>query len=202
MESQTVSLFQSINELPLSNFITCLVDNNLNALVKSGLPTSEVLQDTWIDILAEYSDCIGTNENKMFLSIYKELIVLDAKLKIIDSCADVLSGTHEDSIAKMLNELCKTNYKFLGENRIKELQSCLNRSKSLKIAFDLKMIQFEAIREKQNKGEKPSRKYFISILIFLSNHAKYAITDSISVAEYCERVRLYNSYCEQTKSVK
>ena len=202
MDEQSISLYRSINELPLSNFKTCLVDNNLNALIKSGLPDGDTLQDVWIDILAEYSDAIGSNENKMFLSIYKDVIILDSKLKIIHSCVAVLEGSWEESIATMLNELCKTNYKFEGEDRIKELQSCLNRSKSLKISFDLKLIQFDAIRVKVQTGEKPTHEYFISMLIFLSNHAKYSITDSITVREYCERVRLYTKYCEQIKPTK
>lgn len=200
MESQTVSLYQSITELPLSNFITCLVDNNLLALCKNGvIPKQEQLNDVWIDILQEYTDAIGNNESKMSLSIYKELIVLDSKLKIVHACIAVLEGDYEESIATMLNEICRTNYNFQGETKIKELKSCLNRSKSIKIAFDLKMMQFEGLREKINNDEKPTRKHFTSVLIFLSNHAKYNISDSITVLEYCERLKQYNYYCQQTK---
>lgn len=200
MESQTVSLYQSIDDLPLSNFITCLVDNNLNALVKSGLPSSDQLQSKWMEILTDYTDAIGSNENKMSLSIYKECIALDCKLKIVHACVTVLEGDYEETLAMMLNQLCKCNYSYQGENKIKELKSALARSKSIKIALDMKLLDFEGMREKQTKNDnKPTRKYFISVLIFLSNHAKYAITDTISVAEYCERVRQYNIFCEQSK---
>ncbi|MBP9845834.1 MAG: hypothetical protein KBD43_07265 [Saprospiraceae bacterium] len=195
-----MSLYQSINELPLSNFITCLVDNNLLALCKNGsIPTQEQLNEVWVDILQEYTDNIGNNESKMSLSIYKQLIVLDSKLKIVHACIAVLEGDYEESIATMLNEICNTKYNFQGETKIKELKSCLNRSKSIKIAFDLKMMEFEGLREKQNNEEKPSRKHFTSVLIFLSNHAKYNIPDSVTVLEYCERVKQYNYYCQQVK---
>jgi hypothetical protein len=199
MAEQITSLYRSIDELPLRNFITCMVDDNLNALIKSGVASPEQLQDLWNEILSDYTDAVGNNENKLMLSNYKQLILLDAKLSIIETCIAILEKTYDETLANTLNELCGTKYKFQGENLQKELKSCFTRSRSIKIAFDLKMADFEAIRKKQINNERPTRKYFMSILIFLSNHAKYQITDEITVAEYCERLRLYNQHCESLK---
>lgn len=203
-ESPAFSLYRGIDEIPLRDFIEYLIDGNIIKLVKSGIPPDYLsLHERWLEILIDYNDSMGTSEIKLILTVSKEIAVLEYKLKMIHAAIAVMEHNYDQTLADFLNSICVTKYQF-KEDKIKELKSCLNRSKSFKISLDLKRAQYAGILEKQNasEGEKPTRKFFIGVLILLSNHAKYAITDSITVAEYCERVKQYNQYCEQLKKAK
>jgi hypothetical protein len=70
------------------------------------------------------------------------------------------------------------------------LQVWRNMSASIKMARDLKRIQYDAIKEKKKtQGQKPDRTYFQTTLLNLSDYAQYPVTDQISTFEFCERFR-------------
>lgn len=195
----STKLYQHINELPLSRFIECLVDNNLKVLIISGVPEEDVLNEAWANIYEQYVEAIGDSENKMYLRLLKDIAKLDNKLKIIELIVKVLATPYRDNSAQELimelNKLCNTNFKF---NDPSELQRCINRSKSIKIQLELKMAQFKEMQNKMESHNKmPTREYFLSILITLSDYSKYEITDSITVYSFCERMKRFKHYCEQ-----
>lgn len=217
-----LSLYQSISTLPLSKFIECTVDNNLYALIISGAPSDfTLLQIAWANISQEYSEALGSNEYKLFTSLYKEVSLLKIEYESIHILVDSLRSIQEyillnnyqvtdeiisiqQSLCKHLNDTMRTSCRFNNMDDAsyqEELNKCIRRSKSLKIKLDLKLLAFEAIQKKNNNtGEKMDRKYFDSILITISDFAKYEIGENITVSKYCERIKRYNQYCESLKS--
>lgn len=208
----------SLNDLPLNKFIDCIVDNNLSALIISHgeeLPSSEELSAAWDNILAEYAELTGTSEYRMFCELYKEVEILKITLTQISVLAargnaetgemqGILRMTYDEYFADELNKLLKTKCRFNWNDQKSyhaELDKCVNRGKAFKIKYDLKKMQFEAIEKKNlgKKGERPTRQYFTSILVTLSDHAKYRIEETIKMPEYCERIRRFAEYCEVQK---
>ena len=47
---QAVKIYTSCYDTPMSAFISCVVDENYNALVVSGNPTPEQIQSAWYGI--------------------------------------------------------------------------------------------------------------------------------------------------------
>ncbi len=204
-EKTEYNMYQGIDDIPLYIFIDCLVDNNTTRLVKSGaIPDALDLHERWLNILIDYNDAVGNNETKLMLQISKEISVLECKLKYIHAAITVLEFDYNEDLAIFLNLVCNTRYSFNDGNKIKDLKSCLNRSKQFKIQLDLKKLRYAGILDKQDKGEKstPTRAFFTGALIAISNHAKFHITDMITVREYCERLKQYNAYYEQLKLAK
>lgn len=198
--------YRSIFHLPLGRFIDVAVDNNLSSLIIQGFPSQIELQLAWEDIKVEYSDALGDSENRLFLSLNKEVAILSLTLKQIEILIELLSEIYYPQFADELNKLLRINYQFNPDNvedYRKKLKSCYNRSRSIKIEIDLKTMRLRALEEKHGSSKAPyTRKYFQSVLITISDHAKYQIQDSITVSEYCERLRRFNDYCEQMKSIK
>lgn len=209
-----ISYHQTIDELPLNRFIDCMVDNNLSALIISGLPTIQQLQSAWENIFSDYIERIGTNEYRIYVALYKEINLLKVTIDQINIIAQrgdeandmkpgILRLMYSEYFANELNILLKTtcrfNYKDFKSYHA-ELDKCINRSKAFKIKLDLKLMNFEAI-EKKNKGNtgKADRQYFVSILVTLSDYAKYQIADNIKMSEYCERLKRFNMACENQK---
>lgn len=208
--------YQTIHELPLNKFIDCIVDNNLSALTISGFPAPEQLAIAWDYILSQYSELIGTQEYKMYKILYCEVenlkITLNQIAIILGGNVITESGTekvkgflnigYHEYFATEVNDLLKTNYKFNWDDQKsyqEDIKKGLSRSKALKIKLDLKNLQFKAIEKKNNAkpGVKMDRAYFTSILITLSNFAKFRIDSSVTMDEYCLRIKEHNDYCQQ-----
>jgi hypothetical protein len=193
MESQIVSLYQSINELPLSNFITCLVDNNLNALAKSGLPTSEQLSDAWNIIYSEYSDQMSDNEGKLYIKLYKEITAITIDIATVNKCLEVLQNYRVKQFEDMLQAVLRTSFIFDASNPEQYdslLIKCEKRSRSLHIAYDLKTIEFKEIQKKFEKGTQPTREYFLSTLNIL--RLKYhEVSLQLTVFEFIDMIKNY-----------
>jgi hypothetical protein len=190
--------YSSIAELPLRNFINVLVDDNIYALLIDGEADLITLQEAWSEILQEYQQSIGDSEHQMYTLLYKELKLLEIDYTIVTELVPVLQLVYRQKFADELNKILETSFEFDWDNQEKyqqELQRCLNRNKAIKIQLELKRKEFEEI-EKKNKYEhkKPSREYFLSVLINLSNYAKYQITDQITTFEFCQRVKQLNQY--------
>jgi hypothetical protein len=209
MEQNTTATFHhTLNDLPLSRFIDCLVDNNLSSLIISGFPNPTELQGAWADILAEYADVTGQHEYSMYKNLYKDTAVIKINLDLINAAVGILREIYSEYFETELGILLniKLNLDWNDQEKYQhELTRCLNRSKSLKIKYDLKMMEFEALKkrhEQKNTGEKIDRLYFTKILIALSNHAKYQISETIKMGEYCLRLKEYNDYCDYLNRTK
>lgn len=198
--------YKSINELPLSRFIDCLVDNNLFALIISGEPEKDLLEAVWEEILFDYNEAIGDNESKMYFQLFKEVHLLLITMKEIEMNIQILSFEYDKKYADNLNALLETDFAFDfsdQEKYHKELSRCKNRSKGIFIQYEIKNTQFEALKKKNdNKDFKVNREYFQNILITLSDHAKYEIKDNITVYQFCERIKRFGQFIKTIEKRK
>jgi hypothetical protein len=199
-----VKYYNNIVDLPLNKFIDCLVDKNLYAIVISGEPDKEQLRQAWENILMEYNDAMGDGEDKMYWQMFKDVEVLRITMKEIDIDIQILSLQYDKKYADDLNNLLDSDFAFDTSDMEKyhnELKRCGNRSKGILIQYELKKGQFEEIKKKNEETNfKVSREYFQSILITLSDHAKYEITDKIPVFQFCERVKRFGQYIKSIES--
>lgn len=189
------SWYRTIHQLPLCKFIECAVDGNLAALITSGLPSEDQLLLAWAGIYEQYADVMGDNDHKRLTTLFKEITTLSIEYRQIHCLIEVLTNHRYPPFERRLNMLLYTNFKF-AENRQKELDTCRRLSKSILVKVDLKTAQQEALKLKLSTGNKPTREYFFTWLINLSDHAGYQVTDTITVFEFCERVKRYNKFIE------
>lgn len=207
------SIFQNIHELPLHRFIDCL-EENYSSLIKPGTgwikPTEKELFAAWTAILAEYSEAVGTAEYKVYVSLYKEISIYAITLEQIHFCVILLRSVYSKYFADQLNKILKTKCVFNILDRKTyddELNKCERLAKGIKLRMDLKESQFKAIKDKyEGEADKEennnTRAFFSSMLVTLSDLAKYHITDHIMVGEYTERIKRYNKHVEQLNSKK
>lgn len=193
--TQSAKWYQSITELPLCKFIECTVDGNLAALITGGLPAEEQLLLAWADINEQYADAMGDNDHKLINKLFKDITILAIDYGQIQALIEVLRNHRYNPLEERLNSLLYTNFKF-ADNRQKELDTCYRLSKSILVKIDLKTAQQEALKAKQVNGNKPTREYFFFWLINLSDHARYPVPDTITVFEFCERIKRFNKFIE------
>jgi alpha-amylase/alpha-mannosidase (GH57 family) len=183
-----------------------MVDGNFRALIKEGNPPASALITTWANIQQEYVDAIGDNEHRLYVKLYSQVAILGANIECIALIIKALRRGYYEGLVIELNKMLKTNFKFDWNNQVeyqKNLNRCENRAKSLKIELTLKVASLEKLQEKQTKKSyKPTHEYFQSILITLSDHAKFQIQDNISVFAFCERMKRYNKSTDNLQKNK
>jgi hypothetical protein len=223
MENNQLKIYSEVTTLPLRRFIQVVVDGNMAALVISGVPTAEdtpMLQAAWQTIYTQYIDLLGDGAQQVYLQALKAVAILKINIQLANSFVEVLTKIQPvqveadradqfngqvREIESKLNKLLGTNFQFNRQDPeayLKLLKGCSNRAKAFKIDLDLKEIHLKALdakREAENGDENKgySRAYFQSMLITISDHAKYEITDDITVFQFCERIRRYNSLIEK-----
>lgn len=183
-----------------------LVDGNLKALVIDGQPDQEDILKAWKVIQEEYIEAIGEKELMMERALYIEIITLEANFFLARLAIEQMQLSYHPGFARHLNAILKTNFQFDPNDPEKYyalLKNCYNRTGGIKIDLDLKKIQYAAIEEKyKEKGESQpyTREYFQTMLITLSDFVQYQLHDTITVFEYCDRIRRLQKYNEQVKA--
>jgi hypothetical protein len=193
--------YQDITLLPLSKFIEVVVDDNYSALIIAGFPSQLELQMAWSAIKQQYAEEMGDSETVLYVSLYRELTVLAINMAQVEKIIKVLRRFYKQSLGDMLNDILNSDFKFDYEDTEayhKMLDICSNMAKGFKIDFDLKSIHFKSIQEKNADAESTyTRPYFQNILITISDYARYPIQESITVYEFCTRVKRYNAVCKE-----
>ncbi len=196
--------YSSIHQLPLNRFIDCMVDDNLHALVISGDPNMSLVAEAWNDIREQYSLCIGNSQVSNYVKRLNEINQLKANIDMIYELIQVLRHRYVKRFADRLNDLLFTEFVFDISNLTeydKLLNGCYNRTAGLKMRLDMLIINFKAIQEaNQVNYKKPTREYFLSMLVTLSDFAQFMIPDTITVFEFCERIKRANEKNEIIKN--
>lgn len=195
--------YRSITELPLSCFIRVVVDENLHAIVISGNPDDMDLLHTWGDIQMQYADAMKDNEHKLMISLSREVQKLSITIDQIHIALDNLKHRYVKEFADRVNKWLQSSFKFdyhIPGDYDNDIERAYRRTKGLKLDLDLKLMAYDAMKTKFASSDKKfTREYFQGILITLSDHVKFPVTDSITVFEYCDRVRRLNEHIDYLK---
>ncbi len=180
------------------------VDGNIYAFIKHGTPPEKDLVETEQRLRLQYADAIGNSEYKMYYSLLAEITDKEITLVQIESLITALRSVYCDSFINSLNRLLSNANLVLDvskpEQYDKTLDRALRRSRSIKMAIDLKKLTIEKLETKYNQwGSKATREHYYGLLIELSNDAGFHLTESISVFEMCDRLKRYNKKTETLK---
>jgi hypothetical protein len=181
-----------------------MVDNDLPKLIieqGDNPPTAEELKLLWEDIVFQYNDALTDVSQGQMKTLYRQYYEAKVKHDLILKYIELLNNWYVEKWAKELNRLLGTRFVFdpsQKEDYDKLLDRCFNRSKGQMLQVELLHSQLDALTKKMNTGDKPTRDYFYGLLISLSDHAEYQITDQVMTWEVCERMNRLQKYIKQT----
>lgn len=197
--SPSWSIYRSITEIPLSRWIDLTVDGYLRALVREGEPPEAETAAAYEDLRIQYADAMGDGEYRLYCDLIKEVTRLQIKLAQIENLIEVSREAFHPVIGQQIGRLLNRRFTWT-ENRAeidKNLDLAWRSSRSIKIHIDLKSARLEALRSKyEGGGGAITREYYMSLLISLSDEAGFQLPDTISVWEFCERIRRANKRAE------
>jgi hypothetical protein len=175
------------------------------SLVITGQPKMEELLEAWDKIKLQYTDLIKDHEYRYYISHFNELSRIEITYNQIINAIEELKKYYAKPIADCVNRWLKSSFQFnvnLPDDYDNDLKRAKRRTGGLKIEMDLKRMTLEGLQKRFGERKGMSRESFQSVLIALSDHVKYPITENITVYEYCVRVQRLNQYIETIKLKK
>ncbi len=186
--SSSLTLYRSIDTLPLDRFITCICDQDLLALVISGKPTPEELISAWNEIYDQYVIAVNDKEQQYILRLTKEINCLEFDYKLIGLCVTRLEIEHSDEVLGILKKLVPSNIKFNPadiEQYKKDLSLIISKSKRMIVEIENK--RGELGRLAPEKGERITRSEFDKMVVRASKYMQNRIDKKLTtVSEFVQ----------------
>lgn len=199
--SSPSALYHSCSELPLDRFITCIVDNNIRAIIKHGEPAQEDIVEAWANIYAEYIDLNKDNEGAYLRDLQKSIVLLKSELEIIDSIFVSLSMVYSRKLHEHLEKEYEIYVTFTGDTQkdIKTLESARNSLAPMRLELETKEKEYEEYI-KSRSNDTITRDYFNRMLRALArfNRVVTIRAKDITVEEF---IYMIQDLIESTKKI-
>ena len=185
---QAVKLYTSCYDTPMSAFISCVVDENYNALVVSGNPTPEQIQSAWDGIYEQYSELSKNTVYSEYVQRLKEHTIVLHQINGLTAGLTALRFAWYPDVANALRSLgfqvpasqpIGKKYFELLDGLSRQLSGLHTRLKMLD-----KMMQ-DSVKNQQGKAAK--RSDFIRAASVMSKFMGFRVDlNDLTVAEYIE----------------
>ncbi|GAA4327983.1 hypothetical protein [Flaviaesturariibacter amylovorans] len=201
----TIGRYHStIGTLPFTLFERAIIDADLSALIISGEVPEPQLLEAFDKILSEYNEALGSLDTASLYLLAKtrELCTLRARRMQTEPIIEILRTLYVPDLEKYLQRLTGLTAKLDPANPVEYAKNLARHEKraapSLKErAVEIEMNGLEA-RLAAREQSAPTREYFTTVFVNLSNHSGTHITkDNTTVQEYCVRVKGLNKAIEQ-----
>jgi hypothetical protein len=180
-------IIDSITDLMLPDFIVCLTKQDYRCLAKGNTEvTEEQLVAAWDNIYYQYVDLTQDSEQKAYINLSKEAVILGIKIQIVETCIEVLRLEFRQEIVEELRQWMPTFEKFDPadpKQYLKDIEAVEMRSAELKV--ELSHIQSELNEITQTETEPVTALSIERILTRIEMQRQYQINKSItSVASF------------------
>lgn len=186
----------------MTQFLDCLCDNKLSALIIEGDPPEEALKESWLVIMGEVHEFKEDRTTSPFLKLLIDIQRLRSHLSLVDMCIQVLKDGYNEEIAANIRKL---GYPFPREKKLPseyltdlELVSDRAKTKFVQLNQALKLLGAEA---EKVKDVKPDRDQFERNLIEYESMQKVTYNmDQITVYRYLQLEKKHTQMVELLKA--
>lgn len=197
-----MKLYTTIHKLPLQIFIDIIVDEDLKLLIIEGEASEEVLNQTWQNILNEYTEAVSNKEVINKIDETKNLLKKETTIKIIDSMLRIIEIK---PCEELFNLLYLFNYpisklEYSEENLKAILPAFLAYYKKDRFEYQLLIKSREEKGKGENKDVKLGYDYFNNMITEIG----IAFSTSIDITKvttgiFCTYVNKLHKHYENQK---
>jgi hypothetical protein len=171
-----VKLYTTIETLPLSIFIDCIVTADLSGLIISGEISLDELNICWLKLQSQYYELIKSPEARQYIKLVSQIEKTFTKMNVTQKICDTLRWEYSDKLVEELRAW-GYNYEFKPETLENDLARVISETRN-----DLvRLKQMQALYEKNHKdsNEKPSKEGFQRLIFDINKteQSKYRIAD-------------------------
>lgn len=194
-----LNIYCRCSEIFLSQFIECLINNNLQVLIKEGTATQSDLNKAWELIYNEYAQLNESLVYRTVLSFEKEISRLTERYSQITTACLVLSVKHSKYFIQLLKDF-GYNYVFDYADKASfesDLEKVLKISKSILVQKEQKEKAYQKFMSEQ-KAEKVSLSYFDDCLTAISQYMRIDYNpETIKLTKFVNILKRMNNYNEK-----
>lgn len=199
--------YSHITKLPLARFIDVDVDGDFQALIIEGEVDEKTLREAWEVIQEQYVQALGDAEQRLYLSLLKEVNALAISLQQVEILLQQLRSRYVALFLKELNKILKANIQLTDKegNLLPDYDKRLDRAISLanpiRMQHDLKRVHLDKLKKKMEGGNrKATREYYQETIIALSNHQKRELDEEkLTVYKYVVLIKDLNRFLSTPK---
>lgn len=180
------SCYESIDELPLTRFITCLTTGELAPLIKEGTVPDEVLDSLWLHLYSDYLNRIGGVQISALIERSKQIQELSSKLNRLQVLINLAMRVASDEVAAAFK---KEGFKLDpdAEKEAYEQQIRIIAAKLKPESMRLDRLLNE--QPKADTKEEVTARSFNLALMDVSESVGYAVrVEGITTGEYCDHI--------------
>jgi hypothetical protein len=204
MESQLKGTYhQTCKTLKYADFLIALITGDLKSLVISGEIDTDILKETWQDILQEYSSYLKTDKSESIFDCWKKLEYTKWKMNFVAYSLEALKIKYSQVIAE---ELQKVGYDYIvdngdSEDYFRQIYNVQMEAKNLVVFYNQYAAEYtklcpEADREPITRDEMSYEKELRILGRFMGYNIR---KEDITVFEFCS---IINTYIESNKKSK
>lgn len=177
--SPSWNIYHRLSDIKLDRLITCLCDDDLSALIITGNPPADLLQDTWNEIHDDFNEKLQSDEYEDIKELNKEINLYTTKYNAIRTIVQLWQTMwhmpeHEEVIEFCLGfplELDLSD-KVAYDQALEEALGYAARFFSEAEALRMQLPEPPAA----GTAKKVTREYFDGELVALSRFNKYKIS--------------------------
>lgn len=198
------NLYTTLYDFPLKKYIDFTVENNFHYSRRiKFFYVPQWLHEKNNDVLTdEYIRISSNNDLKHNSLISKELSSLVYKIRVFQLILSYLKAVDTlEVLGKSVNDTIAMDYLKANRLRIKPFtreRAILVLDNEIKTAY----ITYEAKKKqyKENKSEQKISRDDFSKWIAVLNYNKFNVDYKMSVADYIQRINMYQKMCEDLKN--
>lgn len=195
LPSKSYSLYDSCQICPLKVYADVVCNDNLKALIISGNPSNDILEETKVQLIAEFNDACGDPKYTSLLNKQRDILIYKTQIIGLAICAHLIAHGNYEQALEYLNQ----NGMSIPKNPSSltdwmKIERKINaRIKMLRIKIKEKAKQFNSIAKQNSNGQKCTIQDFNDQLIQISKNVGFRVTWDISLLEFAGYLKDYNN---------
>lgn len=194
--SRLYVIYDTCDKCPLWAYISLVCDDDLSALVISGNPPREVLEDAKINIIHEFAEASGSAGMTLVASVRKEYYLSRTHILGLGiSVQAIRSGDHEAAFEYLRKHGIMPSD---DTNAIEKLIGQVENKISLK-----KVSMERAIKRMESSignNKPPARDDFEDQLVIISKHVGFNLDSSITLRRYAGYIKMLKKSMKNEQS--
>lgn len=197
--------YSHINKTPLSVFVDCYVDDNLNSLIIDGPVEKNVLEKAWFDMRMQFSQATKNHSQVIYLNLLKETSVLSACVDAANDVIELMEYCYSPVLGKYLNKIIGARISWPEQNRQeinRSIKHAASYVKSMNLRLNIKSQELDKHKARIASGNdaKPTREYFDLLLNLIEEHFSVAVDYTILTSRFCDKITRMNKQNEKLNS--
>lgn len=197
---ESYSIYSSCYDCPLKVYIEIVCNNNLDALIISGNPPKEVLEDTYNKIISGYAELSGSSMATRYNVLLKDIYSYRSQIIGLTLCLQILPITPDAAVGNLSKLGMRCSIPENNEDMEDLIRKIDSRIKDRSIRMKKAQKEFDSI-QKSNKSGAITPGDFYDQLAIISRWAGFRISTDITLAEYVVYIKQMSEYVEQSKSM-